>query len=345
MLRGKEQTEAFSPLDTRTLRRRHVSGKTGRWNHWVVIVICGEAIVDLVPDPSTPSRYLARPGGSSANTAVALARLGTPVAMLARLSSDRFGELLRAHLAGNGVDLSVAVAASEPSSLAIATVGGDGGADYRFLVAGTADWGWTDTELGSLPKGTAAVHGGSLALALAPGGAAVERMLVRARGSSTVSLDPNIRPSLIADMSAHRDTVERCVAAADVVKVSREDLDALHPGQHATDVARRWARTGPALVVVTAGGDGSIAVTAETEVACPASPVTVVDTIGAGDTFAAALLDWLYRAGRLGGRLTPLAAADIDAALRHASRAAAITCSRTGADPPYRDELVGTASP
>jgi fructokinase len=310
-----------------------------------VIVICGEAIVDLVPDPSTPSRYDARPGGSSANTAVALARLGTPVAMLARLSSDRFGELLRAHLAANGVDLSVAVAVSEPSSLAIATVGGDGAADYRFLVAGTADWGWTDTELGGLPKGTVAVHGGSLALAVAPGGAAVERMLVRARGSSTVSLDPNIRPSLIADMSEHRESVERCVATADVVKVSREDLDALHPAEAAMDVARRWARGGPALVVVTAGRDGSIAVTAETEVAYPALPVTVVDTIGAGDTFAAALLDWLYRAGRLGGRLAPLPAADIEAALRHASRAASITCSRTGADPPYRDELAETTSP
>jgi fructokinase len=310
-----------------------------------VIVICGEAIVDLVPDPSIPSRYDARPGGSSANTAVALARLGSPVSMLARLASDSFGELLRAHLAGNGVDLTFAVAAAQPSSVAIATVGGDGGADYRFLVTGTADWGWTDTELGGLPKGTVAVHGGSLALAVEPGGAAVERMLARSRAASTVSLDPNIRPSLIADMAAHRDTVERCVAAADVVKVSREDLDALHPGQHATDVARRWARSGPALVVVTEGGDGSIAFTAETELACPASPVTVVDTIGAGDTFAAALLDWLYRAGRLGGRLTPLPAADIEAALRHASRAAAVTCSRTGADPPYRDELAETVGP
>jgi fructokinase len=170
-------------------------------------------------------------------------------------------------------------------------------------------------------------------------------MLHRMRTSATLSLDPNIRPSLIADQPAHRDTVERCVAAADVVKVSREDLDALHPGDAAMDIARRWARGGPALVVVTDGADGSIGVTAELDVRCPAMPVDVVDTIGAGDTFAAALLDWLHRAGRLGGRLSPLSAADIDGALRHASRAAAITCSRTGADPPYRAELLEPAGP
>jgi fructokinase len=310
-----------------------------------VIVICGEAVVDLVPDPSVPTRYDARPGGSSANTAVALSRLGAPVSMLARLSGDGFGRLLRAHLVDNGVDVSHAVAAAQASSVAIASVGSDGGADYRFLVAGTADWGWTDDELGHLPADTLAVHSGSLALALAPGGAAVERLLHRMRTSATVSLDPNIRPSLIADMPRHRDTVERCVAAADVVKVSREDLDALHPGEAAMNVARRWARGGPALVVVTDGADGSTGLSAELEVRCPAIPVQVVDTIGAGDTFAAALLDWLHRAGRLGGRLSSLSAADVDGALRHAGRAAAITCSRAGADPPYRAELAEPAGP
>jgi fructokinase len=243
----------LSPLDTRTLRRRHVSGNPEGWNDSVVIVICGEAVVDLVPDPSVRTRYDARPGGSGANTAVALARLGTPVTMLARLSGDGFGRLLRHHLLDNAVDVSHAVAAAEPSSVAIATVAADGGADYRFLVNGTADWGWTETDLDSLPSDTAAVHGGSLALALPPGGAAVERMLGRARRDTTVSLDPNIRPGLIADMAAHRDTVERCVAAADLVKVSHEDLDALHPGVSAMDVVRRWARSGPRLVVLTDG--------------------------------------------------------------------------------------------
>jgi fructokinase len=308
-----------------------------------VIVICGEAVVDLVPDPSMPTRYDACPGGSGVNTAVALARLGVPVAMLARLSGDGFGRLLRAHLVDNGVDVSGAVAAPEPSSVAVTSVDPDGGADYRFLVAGTADWGWTDDELRQLPAETVAVHAGSLVLALEPGAAAVERMLHRMRESATVSLDPNIRPSLITDVNVHRDTIERCVAAADVVKVSREDLDALHPGEAAMDVARRWARGGSALVVVTDGAGGSTGMTAELDVRSPAVPVDVVDTIGAGDTFA--LLGWLHRAGRLGGRLPPLDAVDIESALQHASRAAAITCSRAGADPPYRAELPEPAGP
>ena len=310
-----------------------------------MILVCGEALVDLVPDPVDSKRFVSRPGGSPANTAVALARLGTSVSMLARLSTDGFGRQLRAHLLDNDVDLSHAVAASEPSSVALATVSADGSADYRFLIAGTADWGWTDSELGTLPKGTTAVHGGSLALLLAPGCSAVERMLLRSRDTSTVSLDPNIRPELVTDLAGYRDSMERCVAAADLVKVSREDIDALHPGERASDVARRWARNGPALVVVTDGAAGSVGVTAVGEVGVPAEPVAVVDTIGAGDTFAAALLDWLHRARRLGGRLADLGTDDVAGMLRHASRASAITCSRVGADPPYRAELESAAGP
>jgi fructokinase len=237
------------------------------------------------------------------------------------------------------------VTAAEPSSVAITSVGPDGGADYRFLVAGTADWAWTDEELARLPADTVAVHGGSLALALAPGNAAVQRMLHRMRADATISLDPNIRASLIPDLATHRETVERCVGAADIVKVSREDLDVLHPGEAAMDVVRRWARSGPALVVVTDGAAGSTGVTAELEVRCPAVPVDVVDTIGAGDTFAAALLDWLSRAGRLGGRLAPLDTADVESALQYAGRAAALTCGRAGADPPYRAELERPTGP
>jgi fructokinase len=310
-----------------------------------MIVICGEALVDLVPERDHPRAYDAMPGGSSANTAVALARLGSPVAMLARLSSDGFGRLLRQHLADNGVDLTWAIAATEPSSLAITTVSASGGADYRFLVDGTADWEWTDDELASLPPGAVAVHSGSLALALAPGGPAVARWLTRARATATVSLDPNIRPALVHDLTRHREVVEQCVMGADLVKVSVEDLDALHPGERAVDVARRWAGAGPGVVVLTDGPAGSTAFTVGDEVTCPAEPVTVVDTIGAGDTFAGALLDWMYRAGRLGGRLDPLSRPDLMDALCQASRAAAVTCGRAGADPPYRRELATPGSP
>jgi fructokinase len=305
-----------------------------------MIVICGEAIVDFIPDPGRPGGFTATPGGGPVNTAVALARLGTPTSMLARLSSDGFGRMLRAHLASNDVGLTGAVEAAEPSSLAIAAIGPEGSADYRFLVAGTADWGWTDAELGAVPADVAAVHSGSLATAMAPGAAAVERWLARARETATVSFDPNIRAALIDDLPAHRTTVERCVALADLVKVSRDDLEVLYPGREAIAVARRWLEGGPAAVVVTDGAAGSVGLTTTAEIQCPAAPGPVIDTIGAGDTFAGALLDWLSRAGRLGGRLTALSDSDLGSALEQASLAAAITCGRVGADPPYRDEML-----
>lgn len=307
-----------------------------------MIAVCGEALVDLVPRGDDGTLYAALPGGSPANTAVALARLGAGALMLARLSSDGFGRQLRAHLSANDVDLSRAVAADENSSLAIVTLAEDGSAAYRFDVDGTADWQWTDAELGPLPPEVTAVHAGSLALALAPGGAAVERLLVRERARCTVCVDPNIRPSLLPDLEATRRDVSRWLGLADLVKVSTEDLALLHPGQEPVQVARLWARSGPGLVVVTCADQGAFAVRAgapDEVVRRPAVPVDVVDTVGAGDTFTAGLLDALQRAGRLGGRLDGLGADDTAAALDRGLRAAAVTCSRAGADPPYALDL------
>jgi fructokinase len=319
--------------------------QVARGQTFSMIVICGEAVVDFIPNPDRPGGFTATPGGGPVNTAVALARLGTPTAMLGRLSSDGFGQQLRAHLADNGVETARTVTAAEPSTLAIATIGADGSAGYRFVASGTADWGWTDAELGAVPAGVEAVHSGSLAIAMAPGAAAVERWLARARETATVSFDPNIRAELIDDLNSHRATVERCVALSDLVKVSRDDLDALYPAQETVAVARRWLAAGPSVVVVTDGGAGSVGLTASADIRCPAAPGPVIDTIGAGDTFAGGLLDWLSRAGRLGGRLAPLTDAHVTRALEHASLAAAITCGRAGADPPYRDELLAAAGP
>jgi len=305
-----------------------------------VIVVCGEAIVDLVPDPGDPVRFTATPGGSPANTAVAVARLGSRVGLMARLSRDGFGALLRHHLAANGVDLSAAVAAGEPSSVALAAIGPDGAAGYRFLVDGAADWQWDDAELRRLPDAATAVHTGSLSLALAPGAAAIERMLLAARHRCTLSLDPNIRPHLTHDLAESRDTVERCVGIADVVKASADDLAELYPGRAPLDIAAEWAGAGPGLVVITRGPAGAVGLTPDgVRVAVEAVDVPVVDTIGAGDSFAAGLLDWLARSERLGGRIGPMSAADVEAALRFAAGCAAVTCSRRGADPPWRREI------
>lgn len=304
-----------------------------------MIAVCGEALVDLVPQDEAGTLYAALPGGSPANTAVALARLEAGALMLARLADDSFGRLLRGHLARNGVDLSRAVAAQERSSLAIVTLAEDGSAAYRFDVTGTADWQWDDEELASLPDTVTALHAGSLALSLPPGGAAVERMLVRERAARTISVDPNVRPSLVPDLAATRRDVERWLGIADVFKVSTEDLALLHPGAEPEQVAREWAQAGPGLVVVTGAEQGAFAVVGGEVVRRPAVPVEVVDTVGAGDTFTAGLLDALQRAGRLGGRLDTLSAHDTAAALDRGLRAAAVTCSRAGADPPYASDL------
>lgn len=304
-----------------------------------MIAVCGEALVDLVPTDDTAAMYAALPGGSPANTAVALARLGLPTLLLARLSDDGFGRLLRAHLQTNGVDLARAVPATERSTLAIVSLGADGAAAYRFDVSGTADWQWTAAELGPLPTAVRAIHAGSLALALAPGSLALEAFLVRERPRCTISVDPNLRPSLTPDLDAVRTAVQRWLAIADIVKASTEDLELLHPGEDPIDVARRWAAAGPAVVVVTCAEAGAFGVVRGEVISRPAVPTIVVDTVGAGDTFTAGLLEQLDRAGQLGSRLDHLTAADVAAALDRGLRAAAVTCSRPGADPPWAAEL------
>ena len=298
-----------------------------------MIAVCGEAIVDLVP--SGPTTYEMTPGGSPANTAVAIARLDVPVTMLARLSDDDIGRLLRDHLAHNGVDLSHAVAATEPSALAVVARDADGSASYRFLLDGAPDWQWTDGELGPLPEPDVALHTGSIALATS---AAVERFLERSRDSCTISIDPNLRPSTLEHA---RNALPHWLQLADIVKASTDDIALLHPGQDAVQVVERWSDLGPAVVVVTAGADGAYAAVAGEVLHVAAEPVQVVDTIGAGDTFSAGLLVGLHRAGLLGGRLSGLTADDLRPALDLALRAAARTCSRAGADPPRADELSG----
>ena len=296
-----------------------------------MIAVCGEAIVDLLPVSATS--YEARPGGSPANTAVALARLGIPVTMLARLSDDDFGRLLRDHLTTNGVDLSFAVDAAEASGLAVVTRDAAGTASYRFLLDGAADWQWTDAELDVLPATVVAVHSGSLALAAAP---AIERFLERSSDQCTISIDPNLRPTSVESARA---AVPRWLRLADLVKVSIEDLELLDPDEDPMTVAQRWGRSGPALVLVTSGADGVHAVIGGEVLHQAAPTVDVVDTVGAGDTFTAGLLAALHKGGHLGGRLTDLTPDDLRPALDLALRAAAVTCGRAGADPPYAADL------
>ncbi|WP_308190419.1 carbohydrate kinase family protein [Pseudonocardia sp. TRM90224] len=309
-----------------------------------VVAVAGEALVDLVPAPVGDYLEIA-PGGSPANVALGLARLDVPTRLLARIADDPMGRRIREHLAGNGVGLDHAVAATEQTSLALVTVAPDGGPSYDFRVDGTADWQWTEAELaGALDGPVVAVHSGSLALTTPPGAAVLRGLLARAAATATISYDPNCRPLLMGSPAEVLAGAHELLAVADVVKVSAEDLEWLVPDATHEVVLADWAARGPAIVAVTLGGDGVLAATSSgLRVQRPGMRVDVVDTVGAGDTFSAALLAGLHARGLLGApareRLHAIDAATLEAVLDEAVRAAAITCSRRGADPPTATEL------
>jgi fructokinase len=300
-----------------------------------MIVVCGEAIIDLVPDDPNGEHWTAIPGGSPANAAVALARLGIPTALLARLSEDGFGRHLRRHLEANDVDLSLSISATQRSSLALVELDQSGAASYRFDIDGAADWQWAAEELSrALPADVKAVHAGSLALILPPGGAQLEAFLTRARPGHTICIDPNVRLSIAGDLIQLRHAVERWCAIADILRASSDDVAALYPNETLEAVAGRWLRLGPAVAVITMGAAGVLAVSRFGAVTLAAPPTAVVDTVAAGDTFTAGMLASLHRADVLGGRLENLTQPALVAAMNYGLRAAAYTCSRPGADPP-----------
>ncbi len=308
----------------------------------LVITVCGELVADLIEQPDGSLRPV--PGGSPANTALACARLGAVVQFLGRFGNDVFGERARTRLLDNGVRLEGSVAANEPSTLAVATTDDEGHASYAFWTAETADWQWTADELAHAPApGTRIVHTASVASWTPPGAQRIIDMLARARGQAClVSYDPNIRAGLIRQESPA--LISQAIATAHVVKVSDEDVTALHPGQPPVEAARAWLAQGPALVVVTAGAEGARALRAgRPDVIVPSADVVVADTIGAGDTFTAglltALLDLLDPAADPGTALAALSDEQVRTALRWAAAASGITVTRAGCDPPTAEEL------
>ncbi len=316
-----------------------------------MLTVVGENIIDLVPagaaDVPTYGAYV---GGSPANVAVAARRLGVETALIARVSRDVFGARIRARLAADGVDDRYLVDAAEPSSLAVVTFDEQRRATYDFWLNGTADWQWTAAELPDpLGDDVTCVHVGSLAAFLEPGASRIEALLraERERGRVTISLDPNVRPAIVAgpegDLGAARERVERLVALAHVVKASDEDLGHLYPGVPVEEAARAWLARGPSLVVVTRGSDGALALARDATVAYPAPAIAVADTVGAGDTFSGALLFGLHLTGLLGeagaAKLAALDEETLGTIVVLATMAAAVNCTRQGADPPTAEEL------
>ncbi len=267
------------------------------------------------------------------NVAIGLGRLGRSVRLLSRIGSDARGDRIGAHLAASGVEVVAGSVVAGPTSTADATVDDAGVAHYTF------DLTWSLPE-DVAPAPALVVHTGSIAVTLEPGGTDVVDLVRRLRATTSVTYDPNPRPALIADADAARARIREMVALADVVKSSDEDLRWLDPDRDDVAIAREWLTLGPALVVVTRGGAGAVAVTANHTVEIPAPAVTVADTVGAGDAFMSGLIDALWERGLLGAHrrdaLNGIDDADLTALLRYASATAALTVERPGADPPRR---------
>jgi fructokinase len=300
-------------------------------------LVVGEALVDVVHRLDGSSQE--HPGGSPANVAIGLGRLGRAVDLLTWIGTDERGRAVREHLEESGVRLTAGSDGAAYTSVATATLDGTGAATYTFDL----DWQVPAESLADLGD-VVVVHTSTIGAALEPGGPAVLRILAESRLDATITYDPNIRPDLVGDPDQARDLVERLVTLADVVKVSDEDLAWLEPGASPRDIAARWATRGPALVVVTLGGEGALAVTAGgVELDVPAPRVQVADTVGAGDSFMSGLIDGLWSAGLLGAAHR-IALGGIDAdvlgpILRRCVRIAAVTVSRPGANPPSAAEL------
>ncbi len=320
-----------------------------------MIAVLGEALIDLHADADGVT-FRAHPGGSPLNVAVALARLGVPATMLTRINrADLFGGMLVEHMASSGVDLRHVVDATEPTGIAAVGIDEQGKARYSFSLSGTADQMWVEGELPeALPDDVAALHAGSLGVALEPGATQVADLLARehARGEVTLTYDPNIRPALLGEPDAERARCERLVGVVDLVKASDEDAHWLYPDLSPAEVAARWVALGAAVAVITRGPDGAIASTAAGTWEVPAPVITLVDTVGAGDTFMAGLLAGLSDLGVLGrgegrppaGRLAALRPDELLGVLRLAASASAFVCTREGADPPSREELAAFAA-
>lgn len=305
------------------------------------LVVAGEALIDLIQDPADPRTFHARPGGAPVNAAVAASRLGLHTAFLGRFSRDRFGDMLTRHLDDEGVVTSLSDRGDEPTSLAIAHLGADGGASYSFMLDGTTNRSMLAEDLPMLPADAAlAVSLGAVTLDDEPMGQALATLARRESRRRLVTLDPNLRPSMIDDVVAYRATLDAVVGAVHVVKTSDEDLQVVR-GADPLGQAADWVESGPALVVVTRGPDGATAFHREHgRIDVPGRVVDVVDTVGAGDSFGAALQAW-FAEHLVDGpdAVAALDEADLRAALRFAVTVGALACTTRGADPPRRSAL------
>jgi fructokinase len=292
------------------------------------IWVCGEVLIDILPSGPVV-------GGGPANTAKALARLGHDVHFIDGISSDAYGQSAREELLRDGVNLDLALASDKPTCTATVTLDAAGGASYEFLIDGTATFDFASSWLPDPYRYQPQVlHIGTLVTMIEPGASALYDWAMQVAELAPIVFDPNIRPSVQPDRDLYEAAVEKWAALSAVIKVSDDDLAWLFPGQSIDDVANRWINDGVFLVVVTRGADGVVGYTADGGVEVPGVKVDVVDTVGAGDTVGAIVVEAMLTHG-----LIELRGDLLRSVLTRAASAAAITCSRKGAQPPYKHEL------
>ena len=292
------------------------------------IWVCGEVLIDILPTGPVV-------GGGPANTAKALARLGHDVHFIDGISSDAYGQAARAELLRDGVNLDLALASDKPTCTATVTLDAAGGASYEFLIDGTATFDFAPSWLPDPNRFQPQVlHIGTLVTVIEPGASALYDWAMQVAEFAPIVFDPNIRPSVQPDRDLYEAAVEKWAALSAVIKVSDDDLAWLFPEVSIDDVANRWINDGVFLVVVTRGANGIVGFTEDGRVEVPGVKVDVVDTVGAGDTVGAIVVEAMIEHG-----LIELRGDRLQEVLSRAAHAAAITCSRQGAQPPYKHEL------
>jgi fructokinase len=300
------------------------------------VVITGEALIDLVL--ARDGSLDGHPGGGPYNVARTIGRLEQPVTYLGRVSSDGFGQRLLLELEADGVSLESIVATDAPTTLALAELDATGAARYQFYESGTSAPGLTlEAASAAFPEHVDTFYLGTLGLVFEPMATTLEALVGRVGDETLVALDPNCRPTMIDDAAGFRGRLLRLLTRTDVLKASEEDLAWIEPGADPVAAARGLLAGEHAVALVTLGGEGALAVTPDETLAVSAPKVNVVDTIGAGDAFMGAFLA-RWRARGL-GRADLRRLDELEQAAAFACRAAAITCSRAGADPPRLSEL------
>ncbi len=304
-----------------------------------MIVVAGEALIDLTADGD--GRYTAHPGGGPANTAVALGRLGVPVGFLGGVSRDRFGGLIRDRFTEAGVDLRLVVDTDAPTTLAVAALDDSGTATYSFYLDGTSAGAMSaDRVPVTLSADVAGVWCGTLGLVIEPTATTLVDLVGRHATRIVVGVDPNLRPTAVADLPTHLGRLTGVMAAADIVKLSVDDAEVMRPGADPTDTAAWVHGLGVPLVLLTRGGAGVTSLTGDAMLDLPVPEVPVVDTIGAGDAYAAGILAGLHDRHLLSKEgVAALGVEDLEAIHGFAAQVAAVTVSRPGADPPWRRDL------